>query len=208
MDDDEIDDYVDPIVEAKKLKKKKKDERFVIFDYLTFGSFFSALGTSYCAIFSWDLMPIHYQLFLFLLWFYVWVVMWIDKNLVRACFNLTKFIKCVFRQILNFILFIREVKVQLAVGKGVWEFVLEKLKKVSNQWKEKLKKVSNQWKQAIYFRFIETFKLCKKQRRKRKVRMMKKQNSLTLKQTFKNRVQSKKELELFIEELLLTSSKK
>ncbi len=197
MDDDEIDDYVDPIVEAKKLKKKKKDERFVIFDYLTFGSFFSVLGTSYCAIFSWDLMPIHYQVFLVLLWFYVWVVMWIDKNLVRACFNLTKFIKCVFRQILNFILFIREVKVQVAVGKGVWEFVLEKLKKVSNQWK-----------QAIYFRFIEHFKLCKKQRLKRKLRMMKKRNSLTLKQTFKNRVKSKKELEFFIEELLLTSSKK
>jgi hypothetical protein len=206
MDDDEIDDYIDPIVEAKKLKKKKKDELFVIFDYITFGSFFGSLVISFSALFSWELMPVHYNLFLTLLWFYVWVVMWIDKKLVRACFNLNKFIKCFFRRILDIIIFVKEVKLQIKVVKGVWQFLLEKWEKFQF-WKKLLKKL-NQLNELIYFAFLENFKLFKKKRRQRRFQIIKERNMFKLKQGFKARVKSKKKLKLFIKNFLLTSSEK
>jgi len=197
MDDDEIDDYIDPVVEAKKLKKKKKDELFVIFDYITFGSFSISLWFSFCAIFYWELEPVHYNLFLILLWFYVWVVIWIDRNLVRSCFNLKKFIKCVFRKIVDIIYFIKEVKLQIEI-----------IKEVSQLLDRKVRKKWDKFKQYIYFAFIDHFKLFKKERRKRKLQIIKKLNASKLKEGFKNRIQSKQKLQSFIKKFFLISSEK
>lgn len=92
-ENDENDDYVDPEVEAA---KKKKEFFKQVFDFLTLGPFTITFILTLWFIFFVQGPPILFDVFLTFLWLNVWLVMWIDKFIVRGRFRLKKFIKLIY----------------------------------------------------------------------------------------------------------------